>query len=160
MLDLTLIARGKIKLRLRKADAHELVQSAMEIVRSNIENQHLKLSVALLASHYELNIIRRAWSRFFGTSFATLANSPRKTARSLSDKSQDPNPRRITIEISDNGIGIEPEFVGKVFAAFEKADSRSEGLGFGLAISKAIVEMHAGFVWCTQRGTRERHEAS
>ena len=54
MLDLTRVAREKIKLQLRKADAHELLQSAMEIVRSNIEDRHLKLSVALLASHYEL----------------------------------------------------------------------------------------------------------
>jgi PAS domain S-box-containing protein len=50
MLDLTRIAREKIKLQLRRADAHELLQSAMEIVRSNIEDRHLKLSVALLAS--------------------------------------------------------------------------------------------------------------
>src|SRR5436190_11312656 len=54
MLDLTRAARGKLKLQLRKADAHELLQSAMEIVRSNIQDRHLKLSVALLASHYEL----------------------------------------------------------------------------------------------------------
>src|SRR5205823_12603219 len=54
MLDLTREARGKLKLQLRKADAHELLQSAMEIVRSNIRDRHLKLSVALLASHYEL----------------------------------------------------------------------------------------------------------
>src|SRR6266705_2124850 len=39
MLDLTRAARGKLKLQLRKADAH-----AMEIVRSNIEGRHLKLS--------------------------------------------------------------------------------------------------------------------
>src|SRR5438045_9693877 len=37
MLDLTRAARGKLKLQLRKADAHELLQSAMEIVRSNIQ---------------------------------------------------------------------------------------------------------------------------
>src|SRR5947208_2602257 len=54
MLDLTRLARGRLKLHLRRADAHELLQSAMEIVRSNIQDRHRKLSVALLASHYEL----------------------------------------------------------------------------------------------------------
>src|SRR6266550_1013101 len=54
MLDLTRLARGRLKLQLRRADAHELLQSAMEIVRGDIEDRHLKLSVTLGASHYEM----------------------------------------------------------------------------------------------------------
>jgi two-component system, chemotaxis family, CheB/CheR fusion protein len=151
MLDLTRIARGKIKLRLRKADAHELLQSALEIVRSNIEDRHLKLSVALLASHYELVADPPRLEQVFWNVFRNACKfTPEKGA--LSVRSYNPTPRRITIEISDNGIGIEPEFVGRVFAAFEKADSRSEGLGFGLAISKAIVEMHAGTIRAHSEG--------
>ena len=41
MLDLTRIARGKLTLELRKADAHELLESALEIVRSDIEQRRL-----------------------------------------------------------------------------------------------------------------------
>jgi two-component system, chemotaxis family, CheB/CheR fusion protein len=151
MLDLTRIARGKIKLRLRKADAHELLQSALEIVRSNIEDRHLKLSVALLASHYELVADPPRLEQVFWNVLRNACKfTPEKGA--LSVRSYNPTPRRITIEISDNGIGIEPEFVGRVFAAFEKVDSRSEGLGFGLAISKAIVEMHAGTIHAHSEG--------
>ena len=61
-------------------------------------------------------------------------------------RSYNPSPGRIAIEISDNGIGIEPQFVGRVFNAFEQADSKSEGLGLGLVISKAVVEMHTGTI--------------
>ena len=151
MLDLTRIARGKIKLRLRRADAHELLQSALEIVRSNIEDRHLKLSVALLASHYELVADPPRLEQVFWNVLRNACKfTPEKGA--LSVRSYNPNPRRITIEISDDGIGIEPEFVGRVFAAFEKADSRSEGLGFGLAISKAIIEMHAGTICAHSEG--------
>ena len=151
MLDLTRIARGKIKLRLRRADAHELLQSALEIVRSNIEDRHLKLSVALLASHYELVADPPRLEQVFWNVLRNACKfTPEKGA--LSVRSYNPNPRRITIEISDDGIGIEPEFVGRVFAAFEKADSRSEGLGFGLAISKAIIEMHAGTICVHSEG--------
>jgi signal transduction histidine kinase len=42
--------------------------------------------------------------------------------------------------------------VGRVFDAFEQADSQSEGLGLGLAISKAIVEMHAGTIRARSEG--------
>jgi signal transduction histidine kinase len=67
-------------------------------------------------------------------------------------RSYNPSPRRITIEISDNGIGIEPDFVEKVLYAFEQADSQGEGLGLGLAISKAIVEMHSGTIRAHSEG--------
>jgi len=67
-------------------------------------------------------------------------------------RSYNPNPRTITIEISDNGKGIEPQFVERIFYAFEKADSQGEGLGLGLAISKAIVEMHAGTIRARSEG--------
>jgi signal transduction histidine kinase len=70
----------------------------------------------------------------------------------ISVRSYNPSPRRITIEISDNGIGIEPQSVEKVFYAFEQADSQSEGLGLGLAISKATVEMHAGTIHARSEG--------
>ena len=151
MLDLTRAARGKLKLQLRKADAHELLQSAMEIVRSNIEDRHLKLSVALGASHYELVGDPPRLEQVFWNVFRNACKfTPEKGAVSV--RSYNPNPRTITIEISDNGIGIEPQFVGRVFAAFEKADSRSEGLGLGLAISKAIVEMHAGTIRARSEG--------
>src|SRR5215467_446029 len=49
-LDLTRIARGKLTLELRKADAHELLESALEIVRSDIEQRRLTPFVALTAS--------------------------------------------------------------------------------------------------------------
>src|SRR6266496_302614 len=151
MLDLTRAARGKLKLQLRKADAHELLQSAMEIVRSNIQDRHLKLSVALLASHYELVADPpRLEQVFWNVCRNACKFTPENGAVSV--RSYNPNPRTITIEISDNGIGIEPQFVGRVFAAFERADSRSEGLGLGLAISKAIVEMHAGTIRARSEG--------
>src|ERR1700745_460919 len=54
MLDLTRIARGQLTLQLRQVDAHELLQSALEIVRSEIEQRHLTPVVALTASRHEL----------------------------------------------------------------------------------------------------------
>jgi signal transduction histidine kinase len=145
VLDLTRIARGKLTLELRKADAHELLQSALEIVRSDIEQRHLTLLVALTASRHELIADAPRLQQVF---WSVLHNACKFTPENgtISVRSYNPSPRRITIEISDNGIGIEPQLVEKVFYAFEQADSQSEGLGLGLALSKAIVEMHAGTI--------------
>src|SRR5215470_14283802 len=54
LLDLTRIARGQLTLQLRPADAHELLQAALQIVQSEIQQRHLASSVALTASGHEL----------------------------------------------------------------------------------------------------------
>lgn len=151
MLDLTRIARGKLTLQLRKADAHELLQSALEIMRSDIEQRHLTPFVALEASRHALVADAPRLQQVF---WSVLHNACKFTPENgtVSVRSYNPSPRRITIEISDNGIGIEPQFVEKVFYAFEQADSQSEGLGLGLAISKAIVEMHSGTIRAHSEG--------
>src|ERR1043166_7058800 len=145
LLDLTRIARGQLTLQLRQADAHELLQSALEIVRSDIEQRHLTPVVSLTASRHELiadapRLQHVFWSLLHNACKFTPDNGP------ISVRSYNPSPRRITIEISDNGIGIEPQFVEKVFYVFEQIDSQSEGLGLGLAISKPVVKMHAGTI--------------
>jgi two-component system CheB/CheR fusion protein len=151
VLDLSRIARGKLTLQLRKADAHELLQSALEIVRNDIEQRHLTPFVALEASRHELVADAPRLQQVF---WSVLHNACKFTPENgtISVRSYNPSPRRITIEISDNGIGIEPDFVEKVFYAFEQADSQSEGLGLGLAISKAIVEMHSGTIRAHSEG--------
>jgi len=145
MLDLTRIARGKLTLQLRMADAHELLQSALEIVRTDIEQRHLTSVVTLTASRHELIADAPRLQQVF---WSVLHNACKFTPENgtISVRSYNPSLRRITIEISDNGIGIEPQFAEKIFYAFEQADSQSEGLGLGLALTKAIVEMHAGTI--------------
>ncbi len=75
----------------------------------------------------------------------------------------------IYCHVSDNGLGIAPEFHSQVFGLFERLDAKIEGTGVGLALVKRIVEVHGGEIWiesegsgcgCTVRFTLPRSEAS
>ncbi|MDD1673119.1 MAG: ATP-binding protein [Methanomicrobiales archaeon] len=51
--------------------------------------------------------------------------------------------------ISDDGIGISPNYFGKIFKPFERLHSPDSypGTGMGLSISKRIIERHGGRIW-------------
>lgn len=49
--------------------------------------------------------------------------------------------------VSDNGIGIAPQYHEKIFGLFDKLDRNSEGTGVGLALVKRIIDVHNGKIW-------------
>jgi two-component system CheB/CheR fusion protein len=151
MLDLTRITRGKLKLQLGPADAHELVQHAMDIVRGETEDRHIKVSAAFDAVHRQLHVDAPRLQQVFWNIFR---NAYKFTPENgvVFVRSYNPIANTIAIEISDNGIGIEPQFLDKIFDTFEQVDTKREGLGLGLAIGKAIIEMHGGTICARSDG--------
>ena len=59
---------------------------------------------------------------------------------------------QVVCHVRDNGVGIQPEYLERVFNLFERLNPRVEGTGIGLALAKRIVEFHNGKIWAESEG--------
>ena len=151
LLDLTRVSRGKLVLHRQTIDAQQILAHAIDICCAReVASGRLHLETALAPGDYRA---RADGSRLTQVFWNLLNNAVKFTptggmVRVCSRVETGSAGRWIEVEISDTGIGIEPEILPRVFDAFEQVDRqitrRFGGLGLGLAVSKANVELHGG----------------
>ena len=93
LLDLTRITRGKLQLHLRKSDAHDLLEHAMDIVRDDIASRQLNLSVQLYADDHHVLADSSRLQQVFWNVLKTPRNLRPREVRSRSEHST-PDRRR------------------------------------------------------------------
>jgi PAS domain S-box-containing protein len=155
LLDLTRIARGKLHLELKDCDAHSIIKNALEIAHSAIAAKQLKISTELEAKEYHILAdcirLQQVFWNLINNAVKFTAQGGGITVRTFNDKSG-----RFHFEITDTGIGIEPQRLPSLFQPFEQADPSVSrqfgGLGLGLAISKRLVDLHHGRIEADSRG--------
>jgi signal transduction histidine kinase/CheY-like chemotaxis protein len=159
LLDLTRIARGKLELQLRQSDVHSLLAAAIAVCNADIAAKRLKLKTHFAAERQFVmadpsrlqqvfwNLIKNAVKFTSTEGEVSISTSTRVTANQCTE---------IVIEVCDSGIGMTPETLARIFNVFEQGDRTITrafgGLGLGLAISKAIVELHAGHISASSPG--------
>jgi len=148
LLDLTRISRGKLELYRRTTDARQVVQHALATVEQELMEKKLRLEVWLAAASHRVSADAPRLTQVF---WNLLSNAVKFTppGGTVAVRSRlDPAARELVIEVSDTGMGIEPEVMPRIFEAFEQTDRRITrqfgGLGLGLAVSRAIVDLHGG----------------
>jgi PAS domain S-box-containing protein len=155
LLDLTRITRGKLRLDLESCDAHNIIRNAIEVAGSALAAKKLKLSTKFDAREYHILAdcirLQQVFWNLINNAVKFTATAGQIAIRTFNDKSG-----RFHFELTDNGIGIEPERLASLFTPFEQADPsvtrQFGGLGLGLAISKHLVELHHGTIEAESRG--------
>lgn len=166
LLDLTGIIRGKFDLHRQVVDIHSLLEHAMQnYCASEADKKQLSVSKEFTAS--ETHALADA-SRMTQVFWNLLQNACKFTpgGGSISIRiynapalphNGDSSANDLVVQIQDTGVGISPENMPRIFNAFEQGErSRTRlfgGLGLGLAISRAIVEMHGGSITAASEGT-------
>ncbi|MFL6583224.1 MAG: ATP-binding protein [Chthoniobacterales bacterium] len=155
LLDVTRISKGKLQLTLETVSIHETLQRAYEICRDDIAQKNLRIEFRMRAEHEHVEADPARLQQVF---WNLMKNSVKFTAAGgrIIVETENPEPDRIEIRVTDTGIGIEPDKLDKIFNAFEQGQSsitrRFGGLGLGLAISKAMVAAHHGTIRVTSPG--------
>jgi len=151
LLDVARIAGGKLQLHLQFSDASALFRDALEMVNADSGSKQLQIHVQLNATDHGVVVDRARIQQVF---WNVLKNAQKFTPEggTISIRSYNQGKEKLVFEITDTGKGIEPHVLPKIFEAFQQGVMPVEGLGLGLAISKAIVAAHGGKIYGSSKG--------
>ncbi len=148
LLDVTRITRGKIEMHHAAIDVHRLSHDAVQILQKDILEKQIDLAIDLSApNHYiwaDPVRIQQVFWNLLNNAVKFTPKGGRIAIRSSNDGGQ------FVFEISDTGIGIEPERQTRIFEAFDQGERsitrQFGGLGLGLTISKTLLDLHGGTI--------------
>ncbi len=154
LLEVSRINRGQISLRRERLELAVVLEQAVELTRHLIEARGQELSMSLPREPVYLDADPVRLEQVFGN---LLNNASKFTPRGghlwvtaeLAAGGPEP-PGEVVVRVRDDGIGIAPETLPRVFDLFVQADRSSDrargGLGIGLTVVQRLVELHGGSV--------------
>ncbi|HLM02215.1 MAG TPA: ATP-binding protein, partial [Pyrinomonadaceae bacterium] len=156
MLDVSRIITGKMRIEKEETDFAIIVKSSVEAARPLAEQKKVSLvfhadadSYVLLGDEVRLqqivsNLINNA-VKFTPEEGAVILSLSATTGGGA-----------VLLNVTDSGIGIEPDFLPQIFDRFRQADSTTRrmhsGLGLGLTIVRHLTELHGGRVSAQSEG--------
>jgi len=160
LLDVSRITRGSFLLKKEYVDVQALLDDAIETVQPLIEAKEHTLRVERPAEAMRLEVDPIRLTQVIAN---LLTNAVKYTPNGgLLYLGTRLDGQHFVIFVRDNGIGLTPEAMGKVFDMFTRIESeigRSEGgLGIGLALAKGLVELHGGKMRVSSAGPGQGSE--
>jgi PAS domain S-box-containing protein len=155
LLDVTRVARGKIRLHRAPVDVTELVRHAVDDHRPLFDSRGIELSLRVDVGRQWIDADSTRITQVIGNLLQNAAKFTNAHGHVLVTVA--PNEHSdVVIRVTDDGVGMTPEMLGRVFQPFTQADESLHrtfgGLGLGLALVKGLVEMHDGRVQAFSRG--------
>lgn len=148
LLDVSRILRGKVQLRKERLDLGQLARTVAEDRRAVLGQAHLTLLLAIPETPVwvmgDRTRLTQALNNLLDNAVKFANGGQQVTVRVRADEEH----RHALLSVRDEGIGIEPEVLPRLFSPFLQADrslDRSRGgLGLGLAMVKELAELHGG----------------
>jgi signal transduction histidine kinase len=155
LVDLTRITAGKMHLKEQVLDLTGPLNLALDVCRDDIRDKQLGLNVNLSAERTRVFADPVRLQQVFWNLIRNAVKFTPEGGR-LSVRACNAAEATVTVEISDTGIGIDPQRLSCIFKAFEQGEAdiqiRFGGLGLGLAICQALVEAQHGTIVANSEG--------
>ncbi|MEO6193654.1 MAG: chemotaxis protein CheB [Thermoanaerobaculia bacterium] len=149
LLDIARVSRGKILLRRERLDLVETVRAMVEDQRLDLEDAGLGIDLDLPGAPLWVEGDPTRISQMVGNVMNNAGKFTEPGGR-ISFAVREPEPGTAAVVVRDTGIGMEPELLARAFEPFSQAERGPDrgrgGLGLGLALVKAMIEMHGGAV--------------
>ncbi|MDU5293395.1 MAG: response regulator [Clostridium sp.] len=154
VLDMSKIESGKLTLTTEQISLKEVVEGIVNIMQPQVKAKRQTFDI-----HVENILTENVWCdgvRLNQVLLNLLSNSTKYTPEGGSIQlslSEEKSPKgenyiRIHIKVKDNGIGMSPDFLKRIYEPYSRADgvrvSKTQGTGLGMAITKYIVEAMEG----------------
>lgn len=163
LLDVSRMSQGRIQLRKELVDVTGLVQQAIDSNRQPIDSRGQELSLATPGTPVLAEVDPLRVEQVVSN---LLSNASKFTPRdghiwiTVDDGADGAD--QITIRVRDDGIGISPAALPRLFDLFMQEDSSIDrgtgGLGIGLTLVRHLVELHGGRVDAHSAGTGQGSE--
>jgi signal transduction histidine kinase/CheY-like chemotaxis protein len=155
ILDMSKIEANKLELFSEPFDFRKMLSDVATVMLSGIENKRLAFTTQIDPDipewlHGDRQRLAQVVTNLISNAvkFTEEGGRVSLTARA---EGRDGDSYKLLISVSDTGIGISEEQLGRLFKSFEQADNsvsrKYGGTGLGLAISKRIVELMGGGIW-------------
>ena len=154
VLDISKIEAGQLEIERRPFDAKESIHRVIEMIRPMATKKTIGLTVGIRDGVGSINTDRR---RFEQILINLVNNAVKFTLRGEVKLLCQTDGLRLTIQVTDTGIGIRTEDLTKLFLPFRQVDSgltrKHEGTGLGLAICQKLMKMLGGQITvCSEWG--------
>lgn len=158
LLDLTRIAKDKLRLKFDAIDAHPALTNVVEMCRGEADAKNIRIHTNFRAGAH---FVSADAAKFQQIIWNLLKNAIKFTPNGgeISISSGNSAPQILEITVDDSGVGIEPDLIERIFDPFEQGNRSVErgfgGLGLGLAISKSLAQAHGGRLTASSKGRNQ-----
>lgn len=152
LLDVSRISNGRLQLRLDRRDLRAVVASAMQATEHVMRRNSHRVRICLPEAPVWIEGDEARLEQVFVNLLTNAAKyTPPGGDISLVLVQED---GEAVVTVRDNGVGMAPELLPRVFDLYVQADpsSSNDGLGLGLPLVRSLVERHRGCVTAASRG--------
>lgn len=153
LLDIARIESGRVEMSMKQSDLAHIVENVHDLLTPQMKEKNIHWRFIKPPDLPEIlsdpTQIERVFINLIGNAIKFTPPEGTITVKMKNDL------EKLSVEVSDTGIGIPEENIGKLFDEFfrveNKINQNVKGTGLGLSLAKKIIEAHNGTIWVTSK---------